>query len=1068
MYQGKADEAIDAMLKADVIRPSQSEWAAPVILVPKKDGTIRFCVDFRALNAVTKKDVYPLPRIDDVIDALAHAKVFSTLDLASGYWQIPVAQDDISKTAFVTRRGLYEFTRMPFGLCNAPSTFQRAMDVMLSGLTWEFCLVYIDDIIVYSANFEQHLKHLGQVFDRVRAAGYHLRRDKCHFFCSRVLYLGHLIGADGVGPDPSKIAALKKLQGPRDAHEIRQFLGLTGYYRRFVKDYAKTAKPLNDLLRIDRKFKWTSDCQDAFERLRFALITAPILVLPDMEQPFALQTDASDVGVGAVLTQRDSKGDEHVVAYYSRTLGDAETRYSTFEKEALAALLALKHFRVYLLSKPFVLETDNRALTFILNLKEPPGRIARWIVQFQEYNFTIKHRPGLQNGNADTLSRPYVISSNMTSGSAEDFQAGESNDFSRVMGAVFAIDLVTPPNVDLRREQYADPEWAVLIDFLEKGVEPKEVKERHRLHSVVSQYTIAEGTLRHQWIPWRGARDHVFKRVCVPKSMRHSVLIGCHADAMAGHLGCNRTYDRLVHGYYWTGMRRDCEEFCTTCAICQAKKTDRRGAAGQLQPILAAYPFHKVAVDAVVNLPKTARDNKHLIVFTDLHSKYAMAFPAKDLTTETFATLLLEEIILQQGCPAELLSDQGGNFTSNLVKEICRIMMIKKITTTPYHPRTDGQTERLNHSLIQILRTQIQSDPRDWDTHVRCACYAYNTSVHKTTGMTPFYMIYGRDPLMPLDLSMGLVDDDLSESEEVYVKDLLNRLMLAQKIARDHTELAQQRAAVRFNAKRREQHFSVGEQVWVRRFAVKPGEKKKLLSQWEGPFTVINCRGPLNYQLQLPPSRRIISAHVENMKIFKTPIDLSEHEIDVSETEANRLRLYDAKDIADVFTPPKPTMPLGVPPPNDIEDDLEVDDSAAMSDQPLALIPTPGDQKQTSSTTTNEHTPATSTTTTTTTSLPPEGTEMGEATLDDTSDLKRHGNLYDNAVTKLEKVLLETDEKTSVSKVRTEIKAIITDPKVMTDATKRARIRREIGTLTNIKDVLGYVEDIIQHAEEVF
>ena len=361
------------MLSKNIISPSQSPWASPIVLVAKKDGSTRFCVDYRKLNTVTRKDAYPLPRVDDSLDTLTGSKWFSTLDLRSGYWQVEVCPEHRAKTAFTTQEWLFEFIVMPFGLCNAPATFQRLMDSVLAGLQWSACLVYIDDIIIMGKSFDDHMRNLQTVFERLRQAGLKLHPGKCQFLQQKVYFLGHVVSADGLLPDPNKTSKVKDWPTPGTVQEVQQFLGLANYYRRFIHNFAVIAKPLHHLTEKHTKFQWNHDCQNAFTALKTCLTSAPILALPDWSRPFVLDTDASDAGIGAVLSQIHQDGREYVIAYASRTLNRAERNYCATRKELLAVVTFMKHFRQYLVGHNFTVRTDHAALTWLQNFKSPEG-----------------------------------------------------------------------------------------------------------------------------------------------------------------------------------------------------------------------------------------------------------------------------------------------------------------------------------------------------------------------------------------------------------------------------------------------------------------------------------------------------------------------------------------------------------------------------------------------------------------------------------------------------------------------------------------------------------------------
>ena len=395
---------VESMLDNNVIEPSNGPWASPIVLVKKKDGSTRFCVDFRQLNSVTRKDAHPIPRIDETLNALHGACWFSTLDLASGYWQVKVAPEDREKTAFTTPYGLYQFCVMPFGLCNAPSTFQRLMELVLAGLHWSSCLVYLDDIIIYSRTVKEHLTRLEEVLERLQAAGMKLKPKKCRLLRRKVNYLGYIVSSGGVQTDPLKVECILSWPSPTTQKELRQFLGLASYYRRFVKGFASIAAPLNHLLEKGKPWEWTKVCEHAFSSLKKMLTTSPILAYPDFETEFTVDCDASGDGLGAVLSQCIGGG-ENVISYASRSLTKPEKKYCATRKEMLALVWAVGQFRPYLLGRPFTVRTDHSALQWLYSFKEPEGQVARWLESLAEYEFTVQHRPGKKHTNADALSR---------------------------------------------------------------------------------------------------------------------------------------------------------------------------------------------------------------------------------------------------------------------------------------------------------------------------------------------------------------------------------------------------------------------------------------------------------------------------------------------------------------------------------------------------------------------------------------------------------------------------------------------------------------------------------------
>ena len=710
------------MLEKGVITPSSSPWSSPIVLTTKKDGTTRCCVDFRRLNKVTRKDAYPLPRIDDSLDSLSGSEWFSTLDLTSGYWQVEVAPEDRHKTAFTAGpgSGLYQFNTMPFGLCNAPATFERLMERVLAGLQWQTCLVYLDDIIIFSKTFEDHLERMGTIFERLSGAGLKLKPKKCHLFQEKVLYLGHVVTKEGISTDPTKVDRVKDWPIPHSVKETRSFLGLCGYYRRFVKDFSKIASPLHRLTQKDSKFFWNSDCQTGFERLKNLLTTSPILTFPDFSLPFILDTDASGDGIGAVLSQVQN-GKERVIAYGSKKLKKAERMYDVTKRELLAAVTFVKHFRHYLYGRKFLLRTDHASLRWLSNFKEVNAQLTRWFEALAMFDFDIEHRPGVRHGNADALSR------------RPEPKSPPTPKLKRKCCSVFQIPGWDKDHV--RKEQIADKCLAPIMEALEKGTKPpkKDIMQYDKVTKALwmqwDQLSVDNGMLYRRFQqPSRPS----FMQLVVPASLREEVLQKAHDERTAGHLGQFRTYRKVQRSYYWPNHRDHVSLWVSTCTLCQARKRPvgkRRRAKMRLAPV--GNPIDRVAIDIFGPLPPSDSGNRYIIVIMDYFTKWAEAIAIPNQEAITVARAFVTQFVCRLGVPYKVHTDQGPNFESALFKEVFKLLGIEKTRTTPYRPQSDGMVERFMSTMASMVAMYVANDQTDWDEHLPFVLMAYRASVQK-------------------------------------------------------------------------------------------------------------------------------------------------------------------------------------------------------------------------------------------------------------------------------------------------------------------------------------------------
>ncbi|KAL5009890.1 hypothetical protein ScPMuIL_012195, partial [Solemya velum] len=656
-------------------------------------------------------------------------------DMISGYWQIGLDPKTSAKSAFSTLGGLYQFEVMPFGLCNAPGMFQRVMDCILSGLQWSTCLVYLDDVVVFSNTFEDHLTDLEQVFSRVRTAGLKFKSKKCQIAKKELVYLGHMISEEGISTNPNKVEAVKHWPVPNSVKDVQKFLGLASYYRCFVQDFSTLAHPLTNLTHKGAKFDWTIACQEVFETLQGKLIISPILSYPDFSCPFILDTDSSDYGVGAVLSQL--RGDKEVViTYFSKTLSKEQKNYSVTRKELLAVILSCEHFRHYLIGRKFKIRTDDGSLHWLTNFKEPVGQVARWSERLSEFDYEIEHRPGRVHCNADALSRHPFLS--MDSSSNNDVESkldapitGNGSKIGMVLPSDSYADTIPSANIvqaaiqilpGFDMEQQAEiPEYSAL------GIHRRLCKMLWQQWDVLE---VVNGILNRK-LPGRQSQ------VILPTSLRQVLLQRLHDASLEGaHLGEKKTYSK----------------------VCQRKQPRKRDKA----PLVLenpGYPFSRIAKDILGPLPITESSNRYILVVQDYFTKFVEAFAVPNQEVRTIAKKLVDEVFCQYGVPEIIHLDQGSNFESSLFSELCDILQITKTRTTPYHPQSDGMVERFNRTLISMLSGYVSDYGAEWDYHLPKVMMAYRSSVHQSTGMTPNFALFKSEISLSIEFVLGAPPD---------------------------------------------------------------------------------------------------------------------------------------------------------------------------------------------------------------------------------------------------------------------------------------------------------------------
>ena len=822
---------IDKLVKQNVIRKSTSPYAAPVVLVRKKDNSLRLCVDYRQLNASTVKDAYPLPRIDEALEAISESKYFSSIDLAQGYYQVAVEPDDVPKTAFrIGTGGLYEYLRMPFGLCNSPSTFQRLMEACLGEVNFNLLLIYLDDILVFSPTFDEHLSRLEFVFSRLREHGLKMKHSKCFFFQSEAKFLGHVVSEHGISTDPAKTEVIKKWEIPQTEKQLRQFLGLASYYRRFVKGFSQIAAPLHSLLTkqnrnkkgrkpipvsvLNKEFgqRWTAECTQSFQKLKACLQAPPVLGYPDFRKPFILETDASFSGLGAVLSQDQSQG-RVVIAYASRSLRPTERNmqnYSSMKLELLALKWAVtEKFRDYLIGGTFVVYTDNNPLSYIQTAKLGATEM-RWVAQLAQFNFQICFRSGKSNTNADVLSRigfnadmVQAVFKEVTSSSMLSDIAPQISEVCTV--TVNSVEVTSTPTFpeysasELRLKQRSDSILSSVWHWQEKGLKPTARQMRSESSVVKKLLRKWDRLKQYDGILYYTTKDPEAENLLLfmtPECMKPSILESVHDHS--GHQGVERTLALLKKRCYWVGMQEDVKNWISSCERCVVAKAPVPSIKPPIKNLLAERPLEIVAMDFTL-LEKSSDGKENVLILSDVFTKFTVAVPTKDQKAVTVAKVLVKEWFHKFGIPNRLHSDQGRNFESAVIKELCSLYRIQKSRTTPYHPEGNGQVERFNRTMHNLLRTLPPEQKKHWPNHLSELVYVYNITPHASTGLSPYFLMYGRNPKVPLDYLLG---NCFKDAPEVTVDWVTSHQKCLEKAFEHANEILHK------NAERRRRHYN--------------------------------------------------------------------------------------------------------------------------------------------------------------------------------------------------------------------------------------------------------------------
>ena len=862
------DKTVDDMLQAGIISRSKSPWAFPVVLVDKKDGSKRFCVDFRALNKITKTNSYPLPLIDDVLSLLGRAKYFTTLDLKSGYWQVLMEESDKEKVSFSCHRGLFQFNVMPFGLANAPAVFQELMAEVLQNLEG-FAIAYLDDILIYSETEAEHSAHIQEVFARLRKHQLKLKLKKCQFFKKETKYLGFVINQDGVKPDPDKVKAVRLMAAPISVKEVRAFVGMCSYYRRFLPNFSRIAEPLIALTRKYAKFQWSQRCQLAFDQLKDNLTIVPQLAYPDINKPYVLYTDASDTCIGACLTQPCEDGEnilpnvrnEKPIYYLSHKLSDTQTRWSTIEKEAFAIHYALQKLDHFLHNAKFTIKTDHKPLKYLLDSPMQNRKIQLWALGIAGYDCEVQYIKGSDNTCADLLSRSplkeHQVNDDFTpdlSDKAFEVNALNSNQFDPNQFASCKVDHptlnvpnsteLTLGNIDMAVEQQKDIEIVRLR---------RQLEEKKSSRSVQSKYLVIDDVLHYISNP---DVDPVV-RLYVPDQLRSRVVTQYHDDN--GHMGIDKTFDAIRAKYFWPSMYKQLYEYVSSCVPCQ-RRSSRKTHPPLQQTDIPPYPFAKIGLDLSGPYPESLSGNKYIISFVDLYSGWPEAFAVPDKSAGNVVHLLIDEIVPRFGCPLQIITDNGTENINRVMKETLETLNISHVTTSYYHPQSNAKVERFHRTLHDVLAKKLENDTSTWDIYLNQTLAAVRYNINESSRFSPFFLLYNRDVVLPID--------NLLKPHRRYLGEEPHKIALEkqhQSFVLVHRQLkkAKRKQAKYADKNSKEVTLQVGDPVYVKNHL----RKSKLHDKWRPYYRIVEKRGPVTFIIKNQLDGTSTKSHAEHLRL---------------------------------------------------------------------------------------------------------------------------------------------------------------------------------------------------------
>ena len=853
----EVEKKICELLKNGIIRECSSPWNSPLIPIRKKSGDLRLCVDYRRLNQITVKKVFPIPDHQQIIDCLSGSNYFSTLDLSQGFYQIPLRKADQEKSAFTIRSGQYCFTRMPFGLTNSPCTFQLVLNKVMRKVNWKKCVIFMDDILVFGKSEKEHNSNLEDVLHILEENGLKITPTKCGILKEEVTFLGHIISKNGVRTDPSKIASMKELNEPTNRKELQTFLGMCSYYRKFIKDFASISSPLYDLTSTKQKFEWNTAHSKAFHELKEKLSMPPILSYPNKKDKFVLYTDASDYAIGSVLCQSQNK-EEKVIAYASRKLTKSEINYSVTKKELLAIINFIRHFKHYLWGVEFEVKTDHRSLEYVLKGNQITStQFCRWRSELEQYDFKVKYVKGKENGMADGMSRPQRQS---------------------MTGNVRVMREIDDISVDKN------------IQTITKLIESNRINEPNpvELRSLNQEAKIlwarrGELEIHEKDLCLRKMNGNF--RIIIPFQKRNNITKQYHEQHC--HIGTQKTLMLLKERFYWPKMEETVNSIVESCRECSLVKRKSPRDKAPLQGTLTGEVNERISIDLTGPFYTTASGNRYILGVIDNFSKFCSLIPIKNAEANSVCQALYGNWISIFGAPLEIISDNGSSFKNQLKKELCELLGIKESHSPPYYPQANGLIERLFRTAKTLIKTTIAKNHKDWDEVLPTVNMALRNSVSRSTKFTPYEIMFGKTARLPLDWQFHtnhVNSECLLEGE--YMIRMRRHMYETENIVRNNLATSLKKQADYYNKRNLNKKFHVGELVLVRQSRKQKDFRK---FDYNGPYEIVRKLGEWTYELKHTISEEIMRRSYNQIKKYRKPMNnfINDESYNIERNEGN-------------------------------------------------------------------------------------------------------------------------------------------------------------------------------------